>query len=231
MTVIKKIEKSYTNHKGFKHPFWEWMESGDFTFQQLKRFALCYYGHVKVFRTYLAGALTIADNENLEVALAEIIGDEYGISEDSSISDKLSHPEQFRRFMKSLGIKEEEWKNVETIEGIKHFKNVHFDMFHSGLREEMIGAIIFGLENTTPYRHKKVATGLEKFSKRHGIKIDASFFLEHVDLDPVHSNSLLAAIESWLQDSMKVKKIISGMTKSFDAREVFLDDLSNIVMN
>ena len=49
-SCVAKIQQSYEDHPGYRHPFWDWMEKGTYTLQQLQKFSLLYYKHVRIFR-------------------------------------------------------------------------------------------------------------------------------------------------------------------------------------
>ena len=55
LQIVKEIEQTYIDHPGFKHYLWDFMEKGEYDIDFLKKFALMYYEHVRVFRLYLAG--------------------------------------------------------------------------------------------------------------------------------------------------------------------------------
>lgn len=230
--VVKSIEERYYDHSGFRHYFWDFMEQGAYDLDFLRKYALHYYEHVRVFRLYLAGAMTAVPVEDFQVILSEIIADEFGVRLYGE-PDVDGHPELFRRFMRSLGLTEDDWEAVSTgknmIEGIAHYKKVHYGLFNAGLSEEIVGAIIFGMERTTPHRHSRVLEGLKKFSARTGHKIDWQFFSEHVGVDDYHNTALLVPLQSWFHDPVKVERMVQGATASFDARKGFLDDLAKVM--
>jgi pyrroloquinoline quinone (PQQ) biosynthesis protein C len=170
--------------------------------------------------------MTIMPDEGLQVALADIIADEFGLElVDSQVENVCSHPELFRRFMRSLGLSELEWDNAPRVSGIDWFRQVHYSLFRLGLVDETVGAIVFACENATPYRHSRVAAGLAKFSARTGTSVDYTFFSAHVTLDVHHTESLVNLILPWLDHPERVERIRRGIQISCDARKVFLDDV------
>merc|ERR1712093_684192 len=92
----------------------------------------------------------------------------------------------------------------------------------------MVGAVIFGMERTTPHRHSKVV-GLDKFSARTGQAVDAAFFREHVEVDPSHNLDLLEQAAGLFTDPKRVVSLGRGAAISFDARAVLLDSLAEHV--
>jgi pyrroloquinoline-quinone synthase len=224
-SIIEEIESSYASHPGYRHAFWEWMMLGSFDQEVLKQFALLYYEHVKVFRLYLAGLMTIIPKEEMQIALAKLLADEYGIAVHGH-GNEPSHPEMFRSFMRSIGLTESEWNKNHLIEGIEYYRRVHFSLFRGGLTDEAIGAVIFGMERTTPYRHGKVLKGLKIYDERNGTSTDKVFFSAHVMIDPGHNESLIDVAEEWFTRPQKVERLKLGARISFDARKIFLDDLA-----
>eukprot|EP01083_Nonionella_stella_P072608 195831_1 len=235
MVKVHEVEHSYDNHPGFKHWFWDYMSLGQYSLEQLRQYALMYYQHVRVFRLYLAGAMTVIDNEGLQRALSETIADEYGISLYGESLCKKGHPQLFRDFMISLNLTETEWgthwkNNKYLIEGIEHYKQVHYGLFKGDLKYEMIGAVIFGMEKTTPHRHSKIVHGIRVYERKHGLvknSINTDFFSGHVEIDPFHNLNLIQPIKEWFNDINIVNRMKRGSRLSFDARKEFLDDLAH----
>ena len=220
--VLDEIRQTYDAHPGFHHWFWDWFAETDHSPEDLKRFALLYYEHVLRFRLYVAGVLTIAPSEDLQVAFSEILADEYGVHLAGHPAAD-SHPEMFRKFMLSIGLTADDWSDGTPLRGIQYFFDAHFAMFRGGLTNEGLGAVVFGMESTTPYRHSKVIEGLTRYRERYGTDVDDTFFSSHVSIDEHHSAMLYdAALPFILEDP---KGFARGARYSFDAREVFLDDL------
>lgn len=223
---IEAIRASFIDHPGYRHGFWEWFGNGDFDAAELRRFALAYYRHVVRFRLYIAGALTIAPTERLQIVLARNLADEYGVHV-AGQSPNFSHPEMFRRFMRSIGLTETEWDNYETPRGVRRFQEIHFALFRGGLVPETFGAVIFGMESSTLYRYRKVMEGLRKFEARTYLRIDSEFFAQHVVGDEIHSEELISAASTIIEDDFD--GVVRGAHLSFDARKLLLDDLTKIV--
>ena len=65
--VLSQLEREYQGHPGFKHFFWDYMAQGQYDLDFLRKYSLHYYEHVRVFRLYLAGAMTVVKVEGLQV--------------------------------------------------------------------------------------------------------------------------------------------------------------------
>jgi pyrroloquinoline-quinone synthase len=222
--LLDDIRATYADHPGYRHWFWDWFANADLDSSLIKRFALMYYEHVLRFRLYVAGALTVAPSEDLQIAFSEILADEYGVHLAGHPAAD-SHPEMFRKFMASLGLTPADWSGGEPIPGIKYFFDAHFALFRGELVSESIGAVSFGMESTTPYRHGKVLEGLTRYQERSGESLDTTFFSSHVSIDEHHSAMLYDAAMAFF--TADPKGIARGARYSFDAREVFLDDLGS----
>ncbi len=226
LDAVRSIEKAVESHVGLKHPLWEWIATGSFDLDQLRAFAGMYYGHVRQFRKYLAGAITVSSVEPLQEALAEILAEEYGRRFDPKLGDfGPSHPELYRRFMRSIGMNPEDWHDELPIPGIRYYHSVIYDLFRGDRELEVMGAIIFGMEASTPYRHERVTAGIEKFCETSDLEIDHTFFNRHVEIDPRHGQSIIMPIREWLDDPGKVAALTRGAITCFEARAFFLDDL------
>merc|ERR1711871_61712 len=227
--VLDGLDADLQDHPGFKHFIWKHLASSSEDLAFWRKFSLHYYEHVRVFRLYLAGAMTVVPIEDFQIVLSEILADEFGVRLHGE-PDVDGHPALFRRFMASLGLTENDWEAVSSgknlLPGVAHYKKVHYSLFRGGLAEEMVSAIIFGMERTTPHRHSAVLDGLNTFSQRTGHKVDVQFFSEHVAVDDYHNTALLKPLESWFRDPTKVRRMKEGAIRSFDARREFLDNLA-----
>jgi pyrroloquinoline-quinone synthase len=224
--VLNELLDSFAEHPGFHHEIWDWLAEGTYDLGQLQTFASLYYAHVRHFRKYLAGAITVSTIEATQVALADIVAEEYGCRYNVELqANGPSHPELYRRFMRSVGVQPEDWESVAPIAGIEHFRQVHYTMFQNGEQLPMLGAVMFGMESSTPFRHHRVTTGLEVFAAENNMNIDHTFFSRHVEVDPRHGQSLLMTVRTWLDSPVSVELLREGAIRSFDARKVFLDEV------
>ena len=72
LKVVKSIEERYSN-QSVSTLLLALMAKGDYDLQFLRKYALHYYEHVRVFRLYLAGAMTAVPVEESQVTLSEIM--------------------------------------------------------------------------------------------------------------------------------------------------------------
>jgi len=226
LLALTRITESFSEHPGYRHRLWDWLASADYELVALQTFAELYYGHVRQFRKYLAGAITVSSNELVQASLAEILAEEYGRRYDPLLGTYgPSHPDLYRRFMRSIDLVPEDFDCSPPIPSIRAYYDVHYNMFQGGREIETMGAVIFAMESTTPYRHEKVTSGLSKFAPKCDLVIDDTFFSRHVEIDPRHGQSLLMPARAWLDDPIAITALMKGAELSFDARAKFLDEI------
>jgi len=219
----KDVFEVIQDHEGRQHAIWDHIGSGAISLEQFKLFAKYYYYHVLTFRRYIAGLLTAVSDEALQRVLADNLADEYGLYGDISEYENISHPGLYRSFLRSLGVLEATVKECPVLPGYLYYRDFHLALLASPRTVESIGAVVFGMESTTPYRHTRVARGIELLSQKYGSRVDSRFFDEHSALDDHHSLELAQASVSSVAEQHDA--VIRGAVLSLDARKVFLDDL------
>ncbi|HEV3476948.1 MAG TPA: hypothetical protein VG127_05670, partial [Rubrobacteraceae bacterium] len=76
---LQRLKREVIGHPALVHPFLERFGEGDASEEGVRTFAIQYYRHVRVSRLYLAALISgCRDDERLQLALAEILFDEYG---------------------------------------------------------------------------------------------------------------------------------------------------------
>ena len=76
---LKRLKREVIGHPALTHPFLERFAEGDADAEGIRTFAIQYYRHVRVSRLYLAALISqCRDDEELQLALAEVLFDEYG---------------------------------------------------------------------------------------------------------------------------------------------------------
>ena len=108
---LNQLKREVIGHPALTHPFLERFGEGDADARGIRTFAIQYYRHVRVSRLYLAALISnCRDDEKLQLALAEVLFDEYG-----HLDPDETHPALYRRFLDALGIGEEEWEEPPTL--------------------------------------------------------------------------------------------------------------------
>lgn len=211
-------------HRVMTHPFWDRFEAGGFSRDGLRRFALHYYAHVLRTRLYDAMVLAQAPSEALQAALASILWDEYGRGDASK-----THPEQFRLFLKGVGLREAEWRSIPPLPEFEVYTDVHTRLCRDHDVWIGLGVVGLAMEYPIPALYVKLVGGFRKA----GIADAAlEFFLEHMPTDEVHSslmeNALLPHLEGQPERQARVR---DGARRSLDARYLLMDGLSRITFD
>ena len=118
---LQQLKREVIGHPALGHPFLERFGDGDAGEEGVRTFAIQYYRHVRVSRLYLAALISnCRDDEGLQLALANVLFDEYG-----HLNPEETHPALYRRFLRALGISEEEWEAPRTLPEIELYIESH----------------------------------------------------------------------------------------------------------
>jgi pyrroloquinoline-quinone synthase len=118
---LGRLKREVIGHPALTHPFLERFGDGDADAEGVRKFAVQYYRHVRVSRLYLAALISnCGHDESLQLALAEVLMDEYG-----HLNPEETHPALYRRFLTALGITEEEWEEPSTLPEIQLYITAH----------------------------------------------------------------------------------------------------------
>jgi pyrroloquinoline-quinone synthase len=162
------------------------------------------------------------DDEGLQLALAEVLFDEYG-----HLNPDETHPALYRRFLKALGIGEAEWEEPRTLPEIEMYITTHFAL--SGHPDFRIGLGALGpaSEWPVPPIYAKLSDGLRKAA---GLPDEAlEIFTSHVTMDVTHARIMMDAIAPYAEDEEGRRRVREGAMHSLDARSVMLDGLYRAV--
>src|SRR5215211_9555375 len=119
---LQRLKREVIGHPALTHPFLQRFGEGDASEEGVRTFAIQYYRHVRVSRLYLAALISgCREDERLQLALAGILFDEYG-----HLNPEETHPALYRRFLRALGIGEEEWEEPPTLPEIEMYIATHY---------------------------------------------------------------------------------------------------------
>jgi pyrroloquinoline-quinone synthase len=220
---LKALKREVIGHPALTHPFLERFAEGDADAAGVRTFAIQYYRHVRVSRLYLAALISnCRDDEKLQLALAEVLFDEYG-----HLDPDETHPALYRRFLVALGIGEEEWEGPRTLPEIEMYITTHYAL--SGHPDVRIGLGALGpaSEWPVPPIYARLSDGLRKAA---GLPDEAlEIFTSHVTMDVTHARIMMDAIAPYARDDEGREKVREGAMRSLDARSVMLDGLYRAV--
>jgi pyrroloquinoline-quinone synthase len=220
---LRRLKREVIGHPALTHPFLERFAEGGVDGEGIREFAVQYYRHVRVSRLYLAALISrCRDDEGLQLALAEVLFDEYG-----HLNPDETHPALYRRFLKALGIGEAEWEEPRTLPEIEMYITTHFAL--SGHPDFRIGLGALGpaSEWPVPPIYAKLSDGLRKAA---GLPDEAlEIFTSHVTMDVTHARIMMDAIAPYAEDEEGRRRVREGAIRSLDARSVMLDGLYRAV--
>ena len=220
---LGRLKREVIGHAALTHPFLERFGEGDASEEGVRTFAIQYYRHVRVSRLYLAALISnCRDDEGLQLALAGILFDEYG-----HLNPEETHPALYRRFLKALGITEQEWEAPRTLPEIELYIETHYALCrHPDIRLGL-GALGPASEWPVPPIYVRLSEGLKKSA---GLPDEAlEIFTSHVTMDVIHARIMMVAVAPYAEDEEGQRRVWEGAMRSLDARSVMLDGLYKAV--
>ncbi|MDQ3637531.1 MAG: iron-containing redox enzyme family protein, partial [Actinomycetota bacterium] len=172
---------------------------------------------------YLASLISnCGHDEKLQLALAEILFDEYG-----HLNPDETHPALYRRFLEALGLTKEEWEAPPTIPEIQLYVSAHRELTRDPNFRLGLGALGPASEWPVPPIYVRLTEGLKKATE---LPDDAlEIFTSHVTMDVTHARIMMDAIVPYTDDEGGQEKVREGAMRSLDARSVMLDGLYGAV--
>ena len=222
---LQRLKREVIGHPALVHPFLERFGEGDASEEGVRTFAIQYYRHVRVSRLYLAALISgCRDDERLQLALAEILFDEYG-----HLNPEETHPALYRRFLRALSITEDEWEEPRTLPEIELYIEAHYALCrHPDIRLGL-GALGPASEWPVPPIYVRLAEGLKRSA---GLPDEAlEIFTSHVTMDVTHARIMMEAVVPYVGDEEGQRRVREGAMRSLDARSVMLDGLYRAVYN
>ncbi len=220
---LERLKREVIGHPALVHPFLECFGDGAADAEGVRAFAIQYYRHVRVSRLYLAALISnCRDDERLQLALAEVLMDEYG-----HLNPDETHPALYRRFLKALEISEEEWEAPRTLPEIEAYISVHYELCRHPDVRLGLGALGPASEWPVPPIYVRLAEGLKKSA---GLPDEAlEIFTSHVTMDVTHARIMMEALAPYAEDEEGQRRVREGALRSLDARSIMLDGLYRAV--
>jgi pyrroloquinoline-quinone synthase len=222
---LQQLKREVIGHPALRHPFLERFGDGEADADGVRTFAIQYYRHVRVSRLYLAAVISnCREDEGLQLALADILFDEYG-----HLNPEETHPALYRRFLRALGIGEEEWEAPRTLPEIELYIEAHYALCRHPDVRLGLGALGPASEWPVPPIYVRLTEGLKKSA---GLPDEAlEIFTSHVTMDVEHARIMMNAVVPYAADEEGQRKVREGALRSLDARSVMLDGLYRAVFN
>ena len=220
---LEQLKREVIGHPALVHPFLERFGEGDVSEEGVRTFAIQYYRHVRVSRLYLAALISnCGHDETLQLALAEILFDEYG-----HLNPDETHPALYRRFLTALDITEEEWENPPTIPEVQLYISAHRELTRDPDIRLGLGAMGPASEWPVPPIYVRLTEGLKKAVELSDEALE--IFTSHVTMDVTHARIMMDATAPYAEDEESQQKVREGAMRSLDARSVMLDGLHKAV--
>lgn len=220
---MQRLKREVIGHPALTHPFLARFGDGDASEAGVRTFAIQYYRHVRVSRLYLAALISgCRDDEGLQLALAGILFDEYG-----HLNPEETHPALYRRFLRALGISEEEWKAPRTLPEIELYIETHYALCRNPDVRLGLGALGPASEWPVPPIYVRLSEGLKRAAGLPDVALE--IFTSHVTMDVEHARIMMDAVAPYAEDEEGQRKVREGAMRSLDARSVMLDGLYKAV--
>ena len=220
---LEQLKREVIGHPALVHPFLERFGEGDVSEEGVRTFAIQYYRHVRVSRLYLAALISnCGHDEKLQLALAEILFDEYG-----HLNPDETHPALYRRFLTALDITEEEWEDPPTIPEVQLYISAHRELTRDPDIRLGLGAMGPASEWPVPPIYVRLTEGLKKAAELSDEALE--IFTSHVTMDVTHARIMMDAAAPYAEDEESQQKVREGAMRSLDARSVMLDGLHRAV--
>jgi pyrroloquinoline-quinone synthase len=220
---LGKLKREVIGHPALRHPFLERFGDGEAEEEGVRAFAIQYYRHVRVSRLYLAALISnCREDEGLQLALAGILFDEYG-----HLNPEETHPALYRRFLRALGVTEEEWEGPRTLPEIDLYIDAHYALCRHPDVRLGLGALGPASEWPVPPIYVRLTEGLKRSA---GLPEEAlEIFTSHVTMDVEHARIMMQAVVPYAEDENGQSMVWEGAMRSLDARSVMLDGLYKAV--
>ena len=220
---LEQLKREVIGHPALVHPFLERFGEGDVSEEGVRTFAIQYYRHVRVSRLYLAALISnCGHDEKLQLALAEILFDEYG-----HLNPDETHPALYRRFLTALDITEEEWEEPPTIPEVQLYISAHRELTRNPDIRLGLGAMGPASEWPVPPIYVRLTEGLKKAVELSDEALE--IFTSHVTMDVTHARIMMDAAAPYAEDEESQQKVREGAMRSLDARSVMLDGFHKAV--
>jgi len=222
---LGRLKREVIGHHALTHPFLERFGDGEVSPEGVSTFAIQYYRHVRVSRLYLAAVISNSrDDEGLQLALADILFDEYG-----HLNPDETHPALYRRFLRALGIEQEEWEAPRTLPEIAAYISTHYELCRHPDVRFGLGALGPASEWPVPPIYVRLAEGLKKAAGLPDAALE--IFTSHVTMDVEHARIMMEAVAPYAEDDEGQWRVREGAMRSLDARSIMLDGLYRAVFD
>lgn len=219
---LAALEVEVQGHPALHHPFLRRFAQSKLERLQCWAFGLQHYQLVRMFTSYLEALRKSIPEPEVRDWIQRVLEDEYARPH----TYERSHPALYRRFLRALGLTEEDWERAEALSETRAFIERHLEL--TALRHPAVGlgAVGPGHEWAIPTMFAYLVDGLRKA----GVGEEAlEYFTLHVAQDLEHGKLMRAALARYADTAENQARIRDGALASLDARACFWEGLGRVV--
>lgn len=235
--MFLELHDHVMEHPVWRHPFFLRVFAGDFTQEQLTRFAKQYFNQVKNTRQCVAlalgrfsgtmampyGMLNERISELTQIVLAQLLADEYGVGSHEieeypslgGLFESTTHIVMYRQIFDGLGVPFAE-QDEAMLHGVAD--NVLIQRLVAGDRRfstlESLASVGLGMEWGVPEFFSLLLGGMIRFAWKNNVPLTRHHlhvFVAHVQYDVLHAISVML-VTSFYCDNEKAMADIKGAT-------------------
>lgn len=220
---VTALKNEVAGHPAFNHPLMEWIESGDFSPQQLQTFSVQYYLCYGDFNRYLALIIPEIPDESMRIVMTKNLVDELG-----EFEIKNTHPELFRRFLRAIGVDDSPLAGVAPLPSVRAHVELHTMMCRNDLMRGL-GTITPGTEWCVPNWFTRIVSGIQKRLRLS--ESDLAYWSLHIVLDIQHAAEGEDVLRFYATTPERQASIREGAMMSLDATNRMLTEIYESVAN
>ena len=219
---LDALEVEVRGHQALHHPFLHRFAQGGLRPLQLWAFGLQHYQLVRVFTSYLEALHKSVPDPEVREWIYRVLEDEYAHPH----SFDQSHSALYRKFLRALGLTEQDWDRAEALPETRDFITRHIEL--TSLRHYVVGlgAVGPGHEWAIPTMFTYLLEGLRKVGVE---EKPLGYFTLHITQDLEHGRLLRLALARFAETPANQERIAEGARASLDARARFWDGLQRAV--
>jgi pyrroloquinoline quinone (PQQ) biosynthesis protein C len=190
------------------HPFLTRFEAEHLSNAQLSRFAVQWYKTARKHKEAFPALVYNVKDDDVRFDLIDILNEEYGSGDREKIHARL-----LQRFLRALGISEEDVRNTPTLPAVESFGDEVLRIWRDGDHVYAFG-LHFALEYLASSLHSHFAEGLSKYATI--AESDKEYFNFHKVAEKQHSDFSEGGMLFYATDEEKRLLLRRGVEKGME---------------